>query len=188
MKLIVALNYTVNCNESFEWLIFINWIINTTTFLKYIWISVVDDNYYITLSICRIASFMDCKMMIGCVASLLHKGYKSTCHLSDTLKKIYTFLLVNDGDDDSSVSDWKIWIITVSITLRGQSLFRRHFLGVFVSNLAGLLCLLAVHSVLKVLVFTKRSSARATAFKRYLSTMNHVRKWYTEDVFDSNSR
>ncbi|XP_063861487.1 uncharacterized protein LOC135101449 isoform X1 [Scylla paramamosain] len=78
------------------------------------------------------------------------------------------------------------WLDTDKLKM-AQSLFRRHFLGVFISNLVGLLCLLAVHSVLKVLVFTHRSSVRAAAFKRYLATMNHVRKWYTEDVFDPSS-
>ncbi|XP_045133529.1 uncharacterized protein LOC123517488 isoform X2 [Portunus trituberculatus] len=78
------------------------------------------------------------------------------------------------------------WLDTDKLKM-AQSLFRRHFLGVFISNLVGLLCLLAVHSVLKVLVFTRRSSVRAAAFRRYLSTMNHVRKWYTEDVFDPDS-
>lgn len=71
---------------------------------------------------------------------------------------------------------------------RGQALFRRHFLGVFISNLVGLLCLLTVHSVLKVLVFTNHSSVRAAAFKRYLNTMNHVREWYSGDVFHPGSK
>ncbi|XP_050738474.1 uncharacterized protein LOC127009423 [Eriocheir sinensis] len=71
---------------------------------------------------------------------------------------------------------------------RGQALFRRHFLGVFISNLVGLVCLLGVHSVLKVLVFTNRSSVRAATYRRYLSTMNHVKEWYSGDVFHPSSK
>ncbi|XP_042219977.1 uncharacterized protein LOC121864878 isoform X1 [Homarus americanus] len=70
---------------------------------------------------------------------------------------------------------------------RGQSVFHHYFLSVFVSNLVGLLCLLSVHSILKVLTFTGRSSTPVASYKRYLGTLNHVRRWYSGDVFDPQS-
>lgn len=67
---------------------------------------------------------------------------------------------------------------------RGQAVFHRYFLSVIVSNLVGLLCLLSVEGILKALVFTGRSKTQRLAFKRYLNTINHLRRWYSSDVFD----
>jgi len=70
---------------------------------------------------------------------------------------------------------------------KAQVLFKRHFLSIIVSNLVGLLCLLTVNTVLKVLMYTGRSSTRTATYKRYLSTINHVIRWYSADVFDKES-
>ncbi|XP_071546079.1 uncharacterized protein [Panulirus ornatus] len=78
------------------------------------------------------------------------------------------------------------WLDTAKLK-RGQAVFHRYFLSVFVANLVGLVCILAVESILKVLVFTGRSSTVTASFKRYLGTLNHVRVWYTADVFDPDS-
>ncbi|XP_069183723.1 uncharacterized protein [Procambarus clarkii] len=70
---------------------------------------------------------------------------------------------------------------------RGQAVFHRYFLSVFVSNLVSLLSILTVNSILKVLIFTRRSSTPEATFKRYLGTLNHVRRWYSGDIFDPQS-
>ncbi|XP_063585865.1 uncharacterized protein LOC134763235 [Penaeus indicus] len=69
----------------------------------------------------------------------------------------------------------------------GQAVFQRYFLGIFVSNLVGLLCLLTVETIVRVLAFTGRSSMPSTSYKRYLSTINHLRQWYSSDVFIKES-
>ncbi|XP_066986880.1 uncharacterized protein [Macrobrachium rosenbergii] len=71
---------------------------------------------------------------------------------------------------------------------RGQLWFHRNFLCIIVSNLVGLLCLLSCETILKVLAYTKRSYDTGKAFKRYLHTINHVRLWYSQDVFDPSTR
>ncbi|XP_066982389.1 uncharacterized protein [Macrobrachium rosenbergii] len=71
---------------------------------------------------------------------------------------------------------------------RGQLWFQSNFLCVIVSNLVGLLCLLSCEAILKVLAFTRRSSDTGKAYKRYLHTINHVRLWYSQDIFDPSTR
>ncbi|XP_068232748.1 uncharacterized protein [Palaemon carinicauda] len=71
---------------------------------------------------------------------------------------------------------------------RGQKWFHNNFLCVIVSNLVGLLCLLSCENILKVLVYTRRSTTTDQAFKRYLHTVNHVRLWYSQDIFDRRTR
>ncbi|XP_064099752.1 uncharacterized protein LOC135210816 [Macrobrachium nipponense] len=71
---------------------------------------------------------------------------------------------------------------------RGQLWFQRNFFCIIVSNLVGLLCLLSCETILKVLAYTKRSYDTGTAFKRYLHTVNHVRLWYSQDVFDPSTK
>ncbi|KAK3866495.1 hypothetical protein Pcinc_027975 [Petrolisthes cinctipes] len=71
---------------------------------------------------------------------------------------------------------------------RGQQYFHVNFLSVFVSNLVGLLCLLTVPNILQILRSTQRSSTPITAYRRYLATLTHVKLWYSEDVFNPQSR
>lgn len=65
----------------------------------------------------------------------------------------------------------------------GQAVFHRYFLSIFVSNLVGLLCLLAIETIVKVLAFTGRSYVPSSSYRRYLSTINHLRQWYSSDIF-----
>lgn len=78
------------------------------------------------------------------------------------------------------------WVNMTQVT-RGQAVFHRYFLRVFVSNLISLLCLLTVDGILKVLMYTGLSATPSASFKRYLGTLNHVRRWYSGDIFDQNS-
>lgn len=75
---------------------------------------------------------------------------------------------------------------------QGQRYFAEHYCAMFVAKLMGLLVLLAVPSVLRVLVHTRRSATPISSFRRYLSTVAHMLEWYSAnadgDLTDPNSR
>lgn len=45
----------------------------------------------------------------------------------------------------------------------------------------GLIAILAIPSILKVLIHTKRSSSDYTAYKRYMQTIFHTLEWFRND-------
>ncbi|XP_047114690.1 uncharacterized protein LOC124794985 [Schistocerca piceifrons] len=75
---------------------------------------------------------------------------------------------------------------------QGQRFFAANYCAMFVAKLTGLLVLLAVPSVLRVLVHTRRSATPISSFKRYLSTVSHMLEWYSAnadgDLADPSSR
>ena len=56
------------------------------------------------------------------------------------------------------------------------------------AKLFGLLCLLAVPSILRVLCFSKQSSDDCSAFNRYFSTLSHMFEWYKGDLLEPGSK
>lgn len=46
----------------------------------------------------------------------------------------------------------------------------------------GLLAILAIPSILKVLIFTKKSSTTVDAYKRYIQTIFHTLSWFRCDL------
>ncbi|XP_037776666.1 uncharacterized protein LOC119573524 [Penaeus monodon] len=89
--------------------------------------------------------------------------------------------------DCGNASSPPSWLLRDKLAI-GQAVFQRYFLSIFVSNLVGLLCLLTVETIVRVLAFTGRSSKPSTSYKRYLSTINHLKQWYSSDVFLKDSR
>lgn len=46
----------------------------------------------------------------------------------------------------------------------------------------GLLTILAIPSIIRVLVYTKKSSTDVTAYKRYMQTIYHTLAWFRNDL------
>lgn len=65
---------------------------------------------------------------------------------------------------------------------RGRDYFQKNRVGIFVSDIFGLLSLLAEPQGVKVLDHTKKSSDAKTSKLRYLSTVFHTMSWYEEKL------
>ncbi|XP_063222502.1 uncharacterized protein LOC134531005 isoform X2 [Bacillus rossius redtenbacheri] len=93
-------------------------------------------------------------------------------------------LLVTDGAqvpvDTATRLELPPWFDSDKFNL-GKQYFQQNYYAMFVSKLSGLLAILAVPSILRVLVLTERSSEPAAAFRRYLSTLSHMLRWYGGD-------
>lgn len=50
----------------------------------------------------------------------------------------------------------------------------------------GLICILAVPSILNVLIHTKKSSSVVTAYRRYAQTIFHSLLWFREDIKENS--
>ncbi|XP_057660167.1 uncharacterized protein LOC130896236 [Diorhabda carinulata] len=70
---------------------------------------------------------------------------------------------------------------------KGQQFFYKHIFAMFFAKFNGLLAILAAPSVLKILMFTGKSSTDFTAYIRYVSTVFHMIIWYEEE-FKPGSR
>ncbi|XP_072945683.1 uncharacterized protein [Epargyreus clarus] len=64
----------------------------------------------------------------------------------------------------------------------GRRFYRDFALGFGVSMVMGVVSVLAVPSILKVLVGTRRSNSIYTAYKRYISTLKHVDTWFHNEL------
>ncbi|XP_018358181.1 PREDICTED: uncharacterized protein LOC108757978 [Trachymyrmex cornetzi] len=68
-----------------------------------------------------------------------------------------------------------------------QNFYKRNLMSVVAANTVGLIVVFAVETILKVLLYTKRSSTTCAAFKRYIETTLHTHNIYTCDPNDSDS-
>jgi len=75
-----------------------------------------------------------------------------------------------------------------SLFARGQKYLFTNFYAVFVGNLAGLIMVLSIPTILDVLIHTNKSSEPYTAFRRYLDTIRHLLRWYNYDVANFRSK
>ncbi|KAL2731451.1 uncharacterized protein V1478_004996, partial [Vespula squamosa] len=103
-----------------------------------------------------------------------HSNYISEIHI----KRFYftNFL----GNHDRPLSERPEWLDTEKFQ-KGQSFARDNIAGLFLGQLYGLFFLLCHHDGLQSLITTQKSHTPYLAFKRYLSTGQRVRNWYTED-------
>jgi hypothetical protein len=69
---------------------------------------------------------------------------------------------------------------------RAQTLVKKHFFGIFFAHLSGLILLVYIKSILITLLSTGNSRTVAHIFRRYLSTLMHIKLWYEGDVWDIN--
>ncbi|CAB3365060.1 Hypothetical predicted protein [Cloeon dipterum] len=71
---------------------------------------------------------------------------------------------------------------------RGQDFMKRNIFTFLYTKLSGLVCLLAVPSILRVLCFTSQSGEPCSAFNRYFSTLSHMMEWYNGDLLEPGSK
>lgn len=60
---------------------------------------------------------------------------------------------------------------------RGQYYYKRYLWAMFSSMLTGLIAVLAIPSILKVLICTKKSGTPIDAYRRYVETIYHILAW-----------
>ncbi|XP_015109719.1 uncharacterized protein LOC107036323 [Diachasma alloeum] len=70
----------------------------------------------------------------------------------------------------------------------GQNYVCKNLMAISLGAMSGLLAVLVIPSILKILVWTKKSGSACTAFTRYLQTQLHVHHLYVSDINDPNSR
>lgn len=74
------------------------------------------------------------------------------------------------------------WYLCTSSFFRAQKILDENYLGATNASFSGLLTILAIPTILKILVFTNKSSSNYTAFKRYVQTIYHTLTWYRNDL------
>lgn len=102
-------------------------------------------------------------------------------------------VLMNDEDridydetEDLTPTDLPEWYDD-ELFKAGQRYYTSNVLGLSMAGLSGLIAVLAIPSILKILIYTKKSGTPCTAFRRYLETTLHARVWYTSDSMDKDS-
>ncbi|XP_070160363.1 uncharacterized protein [Polyergus mexicanus] len=85
-----------------------------------------------------------------------------------------------DGDCGRPVNERPYWL-DMDKFKRGQQFALRHFCSLSISSLMGLLQIFSFADGLKPLIFSQKSNTPYRAFKRYLSTINRFRNWYTSN-------
>lgn len=67
------------------------------------------------------------------------------------------------------------------LNCRAHELLEDNHVAASGSSFSGLLTILAVPTILKILIFTDKSSSTYTAYKRYVQTIYHALTWYRND-------
>lgn len=70
---------------------------------------------------------------------------------------------------------------------RARQFFKRNLFGIFFNHLCGLVLLVYIDTILKPLLYTRNSRNVPQLFRRYLSTLRHVKLWYDGDVWSKDS-
>ncbi|XP_046833642.1 uncharacterized protein LOC124430717 [Vespa crabro] len=96
----------------------------------------------------------------------------------------YSNFLGNHDRPSSEKPDW----LDLKKFQRGQHFARNNLAGLFIGKLYGLLCLLCHAEGLQTMIMTQKSHTPYLAFKRYLSTSQRIRNWYTEDPWCEDTR
>ncbi|XP_051160841.1 uncharacterized protein LOC127281263 [Leptopilina boulardi] len=100
---------------------------------------------------------------------------------------IHLFVATNFEVDYNRSSDIKPNWLDMEKFKRGQKFAMDYFFGVSYAQLLSLFILFAFEDGVKPLIFTEKSSTPYTAFKRYISTGQRVRNWYTKDPWTKNT-
>ncbi|XP_077494065.1 uncharacterized protein LOC144104761 [Amblyomma americanum] len=69
---------------------------------------------------------------------------------------------------------------------RAKEVFREHLFSFFFAHLVGLAMVVTKPSLLEPLASTGRSSNLPSLYRRYLSTLRHVKCWYEGDIWKAN--
>ncbi|KAH8030185.1 hypothetical protein HPB51_006617 [Rhipicephalus microplus] len=87
-----------------------------------------------------------------------------------------------DGDCGHSAADRPDWFDAHKFD-RAKQIFREHLFSFFFAHLVGLAMVVTRPSILEPLVSTGRSSTLSALYRRYLSTLRHVKCWYEGDIW-----
>ncbi|XP_076313707.1 uncharacterized protein LOC143226531 isoform X1 [Tachypleus tridentatus] len=68
---------------------------------------------------------------------------------------------------------------------RARRVFQSHFFSIFFAHLTGLMFVVSIPGMLAPLLYTGNSSNLVRIFRRYVSTMRHVRQWYEGDIWNT---
>lgn len=90
--------------------------------------------------------------------------------------------LLRFGDCESDPHKPPAWVDRQKLD-RARQLFKRDLFGLFFNHLCGLYLLFHVSTILKPLLVTRNSRSVAHLFRRYLSTLSHVKLWYEGDIW-----
>lgn len=63
-----------------------------------------------------------------------------------------------------------------------QHVFKENFFAILYAMYLGLVTILAIPSIIRVLIHTKKSSSDVTAYKRYMQTIYHTLAWFRQDL------
>ncbi|KAH7939027.1 hypothetical protein HPB52_005024 [Rhipicephalus sanguineus] len=87
-----------------------------------------------------------------------------------------------DGDCGHSASARPDWFDAHKFD-RAKQIFREHLFSFFFAHLVGLAMVVTKPSILEPLASTGRSSTLSSLYRRYLSTLRHVKCWYEGDIW-----
>ncbi|XP_067130440.1 uncharacterized protein [Centruroides vittatus] len=65
-----------------------------------------------------------------------------------------------------------------------RKIFKKYFFSIFFAHLTGLIFTVHVPSIITTLLATKKSSTVLDIFRRYLSTLVHIKMWYEGDIWN----
>lgn len=104
-----------------------------------------------------------------------------TAGIPRTLDQLKTGAHVT-GDCGNPENELPLWFDRVKYE-RAKEIFRENIFSFFFAHLVGLAMVVANQSILDPLVLTGRSSSLPSLYRRYLSTLRHVKTWYEGDIW-----
>ncbi|GFY43238.1 DUF2236 domain-containing protein [Trichonephila inaurata madagascariensis] len=87
------------------------------------------------------------------------------------------------GDCESPANQPPPWLDKERF-YRAREIFKNHFFSIFFSHLAGLMLIVHIPSMTGPLMSTGNSANIVCLFRRYLSTLVHIRRWYEGDIWN----
>lgn len=92
-----------------------------------------------------------------------------------------------DVSSNAKIDEKPEWLDEIRFS-KAHTAINKFQMGVDFSSFTGLLLILQLPDGLEPLLSTGKSKDVASLFDRYLSTVLHVRSWYTDDIFDSTTK
>ncbi|XP_015794617.1 uncharacterized protein LOC107371145 [Tetranychus urticae] len=111
------------------------------------------------------------------------KLYQESLALYKKLKQEGYYIHGDNGSDGNVKPKW----FDQKLFDLGKHLGQKYFFSCFFGHLCGVYILVQIPSIYETLLTTGNSRTISTLFKRYLSTLNHVKSWYDGDVWDPKS-